>query len=265
MMTKASWLLGLMTHLRIGALLGVALGVFGSMSAKADEFICDHVVGAVSIDANVTVPEDADCTFNGTTVDGNLSIESDANFLGIGATINGNVEANEAESVGFVVVTEDGVCLGASTIKGNLEANGVKGVFRPPAFFVSNTFIVTVHGNVRVSDSGGSTFMASADVHGNVEFTDNLGTLTVGGTDGVAANGTPLTFGGVGIDGNLECSGNGLVIAGCTGDGIHGENVISGNVDEECAPVLDGPSPLAVAFGLCDLWDPPAACPNVTE
>ena len=78
----------------------------GAAPAHADDTTCNGTIGAVTLDGNVIVPDNARCELLGTRVDGNVHVESGAILKAKGAQIGGNVQAENHERV--VVKALDG-------------------------------------------------------------------------------------------------------------------------------------------------------------
>ncbi len=171
--------------------------------AQADQ-MCTGTIGAVTIDDDLIVPEDATCVLQGTYIDGNIKVEPGATLRATDVTVKGNVQTDDGDAVEVTVVD--------SAIDGDVQ------VFDSSEATVSNT---TVGGNVQYEDNDGNLAVLGSDVDGDVQLFDNDG-----GTKEIRDNI---------IGGNLQCKANDPAPIG-------GNNVVGGNAEDQCAD-LEGSSP----------------------
>ncbi|MDQ3112687.1 MAG: hypothetical protein M3Q84_01115, partial [Actinomycetota bacterium] len=66
-------------------LTGIAIAVTSTLltasPALADDRVCTGTIGAVSIDGDVVVPDNATCKLEGTKVDGNVKVNNGATLI----------------------------------------------------------------------------------------------------------------------------------------------------------------------------------------
>jgi hypothetical protein len=177
--------------------------------AFADE-TCTGAIGAVTIDDNLTVPDDATCTLEGTVVEGNIQLESQTTLRATGITVGGNVQTIDGEAIEVSIHDSD--------IDGDVQ------VFDSSIATVSNT---RVGGNIQYDGNAGDLAVLASDVDGDVQLFDNDG-----GDKEVSDN----TIGG-----NLQCKDNDPAPWGSN-------NIVEGNSEDQCADLEGTPPPDGTRF-----------------
>lgn len=176
----------------------------------AETFVCDDgfcVFGPTDTLDNVIVEGDGILLLEGTTVTGNILVRDGGVLAASGVTIGGNVTGNKAFLIDLVV----------STIEGNVEIKNTGGEGTVFGLLPSVDLLGSeVGGNVEIKDND-VNFIAIAqnDITGNLAVKNNTARLFIS----IASN---L------IGGNLQCQNNSPPPTG-------GGNMVSGNVDEDCA------------------------------
>ena len=160
----------------------------------AGDVTCQGSLGAVTVD-NLFVPQNANCSLNGTRVEGTIKVEGNASLTAQQVTIIGNVQA-----------------IGASIVE--VLAGS------------------TVGGSIQIKD-GGAAQINGVRVNGDIQFESNHGMLSttsnqVGGNVQAFKNKSGITIADNIINGNLQCKENDVLPAG-------GNNMVYGNKEDQCA------------------------------
>ena len=188
----------------------------GCAPGTASAMVCDDADGigpiTENVNANVTVPSGADCTFGPSgLVDGDIQVEGtvkgnvkvNGGTVTIRGIVDGNIEASESDTI---TVT--------GTVDGNIEAS------------VSEMITVTgaVHGNIKAGPASTAQITVDGTVDGNVVH------------EGPGA----IELNGGSVGGNVEMKGAGDVtigsgntVAGNVICNSSGNNIVSGAVEGE--------------------------------
>jgi len=180
---------------RVLAVAALLVGVTAAPAA-ADDRVCTGAIGAETIDDNVIVPTDADCTLDGTTVGGNVLVGPRAQLTVTGASIEGNIQ-DDNNDAGAVSVT-------GTQIGGSIQ------LFDGDRATVRSSFI---DGDLQYESNSGPLVADDNDISGNLQANQNTGGVTI--TDNV-------------IDGNLQCESNDPAPTG-------GGNTVHGDAEGQCA------------------------------
>ena len=153
---------------------GLAMVLFSSATAMAEERICTGTIGAVTVD-NVSVPQNKSCFLNRTIVKGTIKVAGGAILTANGVIVIGNVQAEGAHSV---VVQ----------------------------------YASRVGGSVQVVKSRAARVEAS-HVNGDIYFDENIAGVKairnrVGGNVQAFQNKNGVEIRGNTIEGNLQCKAN---------------------------------------------------------
>lgn len=163
-------------HIR---LLAIVLTCSALMATTLPAFAGDTVrrgaIGAITLD-NVVVPDDANCTLNGTRVEGNIFVQTRATLTANGVAVDGNIQTEGHTSV---TVGPN------STVGGNIqiEQGGSARVEQ-----------VRIDGDLQLFQNNGQFLLSGNIIGGNLQANQNQG--------------TGLTIEGNRIDGNLQCQAN---------------------------------------------------------
>jgi len=162
-----------------------AMGL-ASPAFAVSTFICDGLVEHQTIDANVVVPKGETCQLAGVEINGNVDVKKDAEFIIVESSdINGNISAKGAASIDIWELN----------LEGNLSAlNGED---------VSIQYATTIRGNVNIIGNG-SVLLFEQSIFGNVKVIQN----------------SEVDMADMGIGGNLDLLGNGLVLTGTDDFGV---------------------------------------------
>jgi len=155
-------------------LCSVLLGLVVSSPAFADDVVCDGLIGADKIDANVLVI--GDCTLDGTVIRGDVLVDPNTSLTATGVFLRGSIRADGAD----VVVVD------SSTISGGVELAGLVGAG-------SELVDSMVRGNIDVRENVSPVVVDGNRTGGNVQADGNTGGVTI--TDNM-------------IKGDLQCRDN---------------------------------------------------------
>ena len=86
-------------------------------AAQAEERVCRGTIGATTVD-NLTVPQGASCTLNGTRVEGTVKVERNATLLASSIRVKGNVQS---EGFKNIVLREGSVVVGSVQLENGLR------------------------------------------------------------------------------------------------------------------------------------------------
>ena len=238
-------------------------------SAYADDYYCPFEYDGVydymyyddeTVNGNIIVKEDMDCSLNGTTVYGNVLIYANGSLTASDVTVEGNIEAYMAKYVRLsssdMDCMEDEGCM-TSAVFGDIKLE-YSPKYMPhegmmPAdwgSFVKHTMVdgniqlyenwnpITlsenyITGDIQASYNWGDLVIEMNSVEGNIQVEENKGLVDITGNDDV--NGDVQAFynwGGVTIAdneiyGNLQCKGNDPMPEGSG-------NMVEGNAEDQC-------------------------------
>ncbi|HVM25193.1 MAG TPA: hypothetical protein VM253_07345 [Candidatus Limnocylindrales bacterium] len=134
---------------------------------------CDGEIGAIEVE-DVTVPDHASCTLEGTTVHGNIEVGSDASLEARSVSVDGDIQAEGALSVNVVDSTVEGNVqleeggrskVSGTTIDGDLQWSGLEDTLEA----TDNT----IDGNLQANDNTGGLTIRGNTIGGNLECEDN--------------------------------------------------------------------------------------------
>jgi hypothetical protein len=178
--------------------LSLALALIGllliSPLARADETTCQDFLGAIGVD-NLRVPQDANCTLDGTNVMGTITVETGASLTATQVTVGGNIQAEGAQVVNL---------LNGSAISGSIQIK-LSGAARVDE--------VRVNGDIQFESNTDALSATRNQVGGDVQVFQNTGGVSVAHNV---------------IDGNLQCKENDPAPTGRN-------NVVHGNKEDQCA------------------------------
>jgi hypothetical protein len=171
----------------------VALAILPAI-LLAEETPCRGKLGDVTVD-NLSVPDGARCTLDGTRVKGTIKIESQASLDARGVRVVGNVQAENARQVSLSQSSRVG-------------------------------------GSVQIKQ-GGSASVLRSHVQGDIQYDANNSSLRandnrVGGNIQVIGNKGRAEIYRNTIDGNLQCKENSPRPVG-------GGNKVRGNKEDQCS------------------------------
>jgi hypothetical protein len=101
------------------SMIGV-LGAIGVPSASAQDVTCPLVLTAVTVEGNLIVPPNGECTIIDVTVKGNVLVPDGGFFRAIGSTIWGSVQGKQARQI---------EARNGSVVRGDFQGDGVREVF----------------------------------------------------------------------------------------------------------------------------------------
>jgi hypothetical protein len=205
----------------------VAIALFWSAPALADEEICDRDVSGGSFD-DVKVPSGATCTLDGSKVKGNVQVESGGALVTTGTRVESDIQADEARYIQILAGTQVG---------GNVQIKKTTGV---PPLAAANQVCDTkiggdlqldeseapfeigcsggnrVNGNLQIDDSdvqSGTIVVANNGVRGDLQYKDNRTRSSADISDNT-------------IGQNLQCSDNNPIPMG--------SGNVAGDPDDQC-------------------------------
>lgn len=250
-------------RLLLGMVLALAVVLMGSGTVLAGETICTGTLGAITVD-DLSVPQYATCTLNGTKVEGNIKVETDATLQAYGVRVDGNVQSDGASLInihanswvgGAVQVKYAGqlYVYHNTSVGDSIQAERVNQVNVYPG--------VEVGGSIQIKQSGGA-IIEGVDVNQDILLDTNNRALvvrdnTIGGNLQVFQN----TRGGITltrntIDGNLQANQNtdGLLITfnvieenlTCQANvppPTGWQNTVRGSMEDQCRG-FNGPAPV---------------------
>jgi len=162
-----------------------AMGL-ASPAFAVSTFICDELVESQTIDANVVVPKGETCELAGVVINGNVDVKKDAEFFIVESTdINGNISAKGAANIDITELH----------LTGNLSALNGEDVRISQA--------TVIDGNLNIIGNG-SVLLFEQFISGNVRVIQN----------------SEVDMADMGIGGNLDLLGNGLVSTGTEDFGV---------------------------------------------
>jgi hypothetical protein len=139
----------------------VGLGVLsGGTAAYAMDRECVGTIGAVTVNDNLTVPEGATCSLEGTRVRGNVDVEEGATLLATGASVLGNVDGDGAA----------GVSLSDSLVGGRIQI--VRGG-------TGSVLGSTVRGDLVFSENADAVEASDNLIRGSLQADRNTGGVTI--------------------------------------------------------------------------------------
>ena len=176
----------------------------GAADVKAVDIQCTGSLGAITVN-NLTVPQGASCTLNGTIVNGSITVATNATLHAIGVRVRSNLQADKAAEVDVN---------GGSSVGGDLK------ILRSGSADIQS---VDIHNNLVFSENNQALNAADNNIGASLQANKNTG--------GVSINGNT-------IGGNLTCKEN---VPPPTGSG----NIVRGKMEDQCAnfDVVPTPAP----------------------
>ncbi len=186
--------------------LGILLGVVPIASAQNIQ--CTGAIQGTTIDGNLTVPTNANCTLLDVTVNGNVRVGTGASLRvepppGRPVTINGNLTADQCN---FVVLVPFSVPFMVISVAGNVNLQNC-GLNNEVDF-------VTIAGNFVCANNPlgcgarGSVVQGNLTVDGNSRAVDVVGNQVSGNVDVSGNSGSAPVVEDNTIGGNLKCFDN---------------------------------------------------------
>ncbi len=209
----------------------------GTGAAQADDRVCDEVLAAVSVTADLKVPDGATCTLEGTRVQGNVQVETGGALLARGALLRQDLQSDGARFLELLPGTRVG---------GNVQVAETQGL--PPGQPANRICGATIRGDLQLADSRAAFAIGCAEgnqIFGNLQIDDSdisTGSLIVTGnrvrgdlqlSDNATAQGAELSDNRVRQ--NLQCSDN--------SPSPVGSGNFAGSADGQCAGLLAGGAP----------------------
>ena len=152
--------------------------MFGALATAAppvmaEEITCTGTIGAQTVD-NLRVPQDGNCTLNGTIVQGTIKVERNGSLDARAVRVIGNVQG---ENHRYVSVTQD------SRIGGNIQLD------QGGAFQVLNSRAE----GIQVKSNTGASFLQNNRVGADIQVFSHSGGIKIAKNQ---------------VDGNLQCKEN---------------------------------------------------------
>ncbi len=148
----------------------------GHQSALAGDTECRETLGAVTINGNLIVPDDATCTLNGTQVQGAVVVKSRATLIATSITATGGIQAQSATKVM--------IC---DSVIGNSVSLGKGGDFGGSVGLHNNQ----INGDIQLQDNRHPIQLLNNRVSGSIAAQGNTAGLDItgNGTMTVPVNG----------------------------------------------------------------------------